>query len=137
MSEAEATNPWVEEVKQEVARQAYSLNYDDGIQCRVLPLRKEGDWHVWEIKLETTHSGYPFDLDWFVRWTDQPSDGVDFELVGTAVQGGTLWHERFVGSQRFAMAAQVLPVFLRGYFVGRESASAQAAAEAAAEGRDG
>lgn len=118
---SEATNPWVEEVKQAFTSQAYSLNYEHGVQCQVLPLRQEGEWSIWEINLETTHSGYPFDLTWFVRWTDRPSDGIDFELVGTAAEGGTLWHERFVSTARFSTAAQVLPVFLRGYFVGRKS----------------
>lgn len=128
MSEA-ATNPWIEEVKQAVTRQAYSLNYDDGVQCRVLPLRQEGEWHVWEISLETTHSGYPFDLTWLVRWTELPSDGIDFELIGTAAEGGSLWHERFISTARFEAAAQVMPVFLRGYFVGRESVTEQPAGD--------
>jgi hypothetical protein len=125
MSEAEAMSPWAAEVKETVAQRAYTLNYEDGVQCRVLPLQSENGRYAWEISLETTHAGQPFDLTWIVRWTDSESNGIELELIAPASEGGTLWHEAFVSVPHFSAAADVVPVFIRGYFVGREAALTQ------------
>jgi hypothetical protein len=124
---SQPTETWADEVKETVARRAYTLNYEDGVQCRVLPFRKDEGWHISEICLEMTHAGHPFDLTWFVRWTDDPADAIHFDLVAPPAEGGTLWSEGFVGVPRFAAAAEVIPVFIRGYFVGRESVAPQPA----------
>ena len=126
MSEAEVMSAWAAEVKETVAQRAYTLNYEDGVQCRVLPLKSEEGHHSWEISLETTHSGQPFDLTWLVRWTDSQAGGIELKLIAPDAEGGTLWHEAFVSVPHFSAAADVIPVFIRGYFVGREAALAQA-----------
>ena len=120
---SEAINAWVDEVKEAVAQRAYTLNYEDGVQCRVLTPHSEEGRHTWQIALEMTHSGHAFDLTWSVRWTDSESDGIRFQLIAPETEGGILWDEIFVGVARFSAASDVLPVFIRGYFVGREAAT--------------
>ena len=122
---SEAKNAWVDDVKESVARRAYTLNYEDGVQCRVLTPRSEEERHTWEVALEMTHSAHPFDLTWSVHWTDSESDGIRLQLIAPEAEGGILWDEVFVGIARFSAASDVLPVFIRGYFVGREAATAQ------------
>ncbi|MGH7289549.1 MAG: hypothetical protein ACREI8_16185 [Myxococcota bacterium] len=116
-----AKEPWADEVKEAVAKRAYTLNYEDGVQTRVLPLQSAEGRHVWELKLEMTHSGHEFDLTWFVRWTDAEIDGISFELVAPPTEGATIWSEHFGSLPMFRAASDVLPVFMRGFFVGRES----------------
>lgn len=120
MSEAQP-NPWVEEVKEAVTQRAYALNYDEGVQCRVLPLRSQDGQHTWEIQLDMTHSGNPFDLTWLVYWSDHRSDGIRFELAAPPNGGGVLWGQQLDSVDQLTRNGQVLPVFIRGYFVGRES----------------
>ena len=129
MTEAKA-NPWPDQVKKVVADRAYSLNYQDGVQCRFMPEGAAEGRHALEIHLEMTHSGHPFDLTWFVRYADDPSEGIEFELVAPPHEGGTLWKEQFFQLEPLRDAAQVLPVFMRGYFVGREAADRAAELEA-------
>lgn len=117
-------SPWRDEIQKVVADRAYSLNYEDGVQCRFLSPRSEEGTHTIEILLETTHSGHPFDLRWFVRHTDELAHGVQFEVVAPADEGGTLWQERCGSAAKLRASAQMILPFIRGYFVGRESASA-------------
>jgi len=124
---SDAQFPWSDEVKESVAKRAFSLNYEDGVQTRVLPLESADGRHSWELKLEMTHSGHEFDLTWWVRWTDDEAVGIAFELVAPPTEGGTLWQETFTSIPMFRAASDVLPVFIRGYFVGRESVSRQPA----------
>jgi hypothetical protein len=124
---SDAQFPWSDEVKESVAKRAFSLNYEDGVQTRVLPPESAEGRHSWELKLEMTHSGHEFDLTWWVRWTDSEADGIAFELVAPPTEGATLWQEKFTSIPMFRAASDVLPVFIRGYFVGRESVSRQPA----------
>ncbi len=128
MSEAQP-NPWVEEVEQAVTECAYALNYDEGVQCHVLPLRSQDGQYTWEIQLEMTHSGHPFDLTWLVHWTDHRSDGIRFELAAPPNEGGVLWSQQLDSVDQLTRNGQVLSVFIRGYFVGRESVTALQAGE--------
>jgi hypothetical protein len=122
---SDAQFPWSDEVKEAVAKRAFSLNYEDGVQTRVLPLQSAEGRHNWELRLEMTHSGHEFDLTWRVGWTDVEDDGIWFELEAPPNEGATLWREQFTSIAMFRAAADVLPVFIRGYFVGRESVSRQ------------
>ena len=120
---------WAEQVKAIIADRAYSLNYDEGMQCRFMPVKSEEGRHTIEIHLEMTHSGHPYDLTWFVRYADLPGT-IESELVAPPAEGGRLWRELITDLDRLKRDAQVLPVFVRGYFVGR--ASVQAAAPSGA-----
>ncbi|MSR35715.1 MAG: hypothetical protein EXR95_03580 [Gemmatimonadetes bacterium] len=125
------TPTWPEQVKKVVSDRAYSLNYDDGVQCRFLPVKSEEGSHTIEILMETTHSGDPYDLQWFVKYADDPAAPIRFQLVAPETEGGVLWSDEYQSLDRLREAAQVLPVFIRGYFVGRRSAAAVGAAPAA------
>lgn len=116
---------WAEQVKAIIADRAYSLNYDEGMQCRFMPVKSEEGRHTIEIHLEMTHSGHPYDLAWFIRYADAQGP-IEFELVAPPGEGGTLWKERILELDRLKRDAQVLPVFIRGYFVGRNSVRAAA-----------
>ena len=118
---SDSPSSWAEQVKQVIATRAYSLNYDEGIQCRFMPVKSEGGSHTIEVQLEMTHSGHPFDLSWFVKYADDPSAGIRFELVAPPAEGGLLWQDGYDSLDRLRADAQVLPVFIRGYFVGRRS----------------
>jgi hypothetical protein len=119
MSDTQLT--WGDEVKEAVAKRAYSLNYEDGVQTRVLTPESAEGRHSWELKLEMTHAGHEFDLTWIIHWTDAEADGIQFELVAPTTEGGTIWSEHFTSLPVFRAASDVLPVFIRGFFVGRES----------------
>ena len=118
---SDSPSSWAEQVKQVIATRAYSLNYDEGMQCRFMPVKSEAGSHTIEVQLEMTHSGQPFDLTWFVRYADDPSAGIQFELAAPPTEGGVLWTDRYDSLDRLRADAQVLPVFIRGYFVGRKS----------------
>jgi hypothetical protein len=103
---SEATSSWADQVKKVISDRAYSLNYDVGMQCRFMPVKSEQGAHTIEILMETTHLGHPFDLQWFVRYADE---------------GGLLWREDHQSLDRLRADAEALPVFIRGYFVGRNA----------------
>jgi hypothetical protein len=119
---SEGTSSWAEQVKKVVADRAYSLNYDVGMQCRFMPVKSEQGSHTVEILMETTHLGHPFDLSWFVRFADDPLAGIQLELVAPPNEGGVLWQDRYDSLDRLRADAEALPVFIRGYFVGRRAA---------------
>jgi len=121
MSDAKFT--WAEEVKEAIAKRAYTLNYEDGVQTRVLPPESAEGRHSWELKLEMTHSGHEFDLTWIIRWTEDEGEGIQFELLAPPTDGGRIWSEHFTSLPIFRSASDTLPVFIRGFFVGRESVS--------------
>ena len=121
---SEKPSDWAEQVKKLISDRAYSLNYEEGMQCRFMPVKSEGGSHTIEVHLEMTHSGHPFDLNWFVRYSDAPSSDIEFELLAPPSEGGSLWSERYASLDRLRADAQVLPVFIRGYFVGRRSIAA-------------
>ena len=125
---SDSTPSWAEQVKKVIADRAYSLNYDDGIQCRFMPVKSESGSHTIEVLMETTHMGHPFDLQWFVKYGDDPSAGIRFELVAPASEGGLLWRDQYDSLDRLRKDALVLPVFIRGYFVGRSFVPAAAPA---------
>jgi hypothetical protein len=118
---SEATSSWADQVKKVISDRAYSLNYDVGMQCRFMPVKSEQGAHTIEILMETTHLGHPFDLQWFVRYADDPSAGIQFELYAPAAEGGLLWREDHQSLDRLRADAEALPVFIRGYFVGRNA----------------
>jgi hypothetical protein len=124
---SEATSSWAEQVKKVVSDRAFSLNYEVGMQCRFLPVKSEQGSHTIEILMETTHLGHPFDLHWFVKYADDPGAGVRFELVAPPAEGGMLWHEQHDSIDRLRADAEILPAFIRGYFVGRSAAQSAAA----------
>jgi hypothetical protein len=72
--------------------------------------------------METTHLGHPFDLQWFVKYADDPGAGIRFELVAPRAEGGVLWNDQYDSLDRLRVDAEVLPAFIRGYFVGRNAA---------------
>ncbi len=116
-------NPWVDQVKTALGDRAYSLNYSEGMQCRYRELPLDGATRTIEIFLETTHAGHPFDLTWLTRCTDDPASGIDFDLSAPANEGGVLWqahHDTLLG---FRGDAHAIPVFIRGYFLGRAVAA--------------
>jgi hypothetical protein len=125
MSDAQVT--WSDQVKESVGKRAFSLNYEDGVQTRVLPLVSAEGRHSWELKLEMTHSGHEFDLTWRVGWSEIEAEGIWFELEAPPTEGAMLWREQFTSISRFKAASDVISVFIRGYFVGRESVSRQPA----------
>jgi hypothetical protein len=131
MSET-AESSWLEDVKQVIAGRAYVLNYDDGMQCRFMPVKTEEGRHTIEVLMEMTHSGHPFDLRWFVRCGDDSFTPIEFEIVAPEGEGGVLWHTEHRSLDQLRHDAQVLPVFIRGYFVGRSAALASLGASAAA-----
>ncbi len=119
---------WADQVKTIISDRAYSLNYDEGMQCRFLPVASAEGSNTIEIHLEMTHSGHPFDLTWFVRYADAPSP-IQFDLVAPPGEGGMLWSDSVTTLERLKQEALVLPVFIRGYFVGRRSVEQAAAAQ--------
>jgi hypothetical protein len=121
---SEGTSTWADQVKKVVSERAYSLNYDVGMQCRFMPVKSEQGSHTIEILMETTHLGHAFDLHWFVKYADDPSAGIQFELVAPADKGGLLWQDEYDSLERLRADAEALPVFIRGYFVGRSSVPA-------------
>lgn len=121
-------NAWTEEVKTAIADRAYTLNYDEGMSCRFRPLPSEDRSRTIEVYLETTHLGQPFDLTWLVRFTDSPETGIDFDLVAPADAGGSLWKNHYDTVAKLKDDAYVLPFFIRGYFVGRDSVATGASA---------
>ena len=131
MSDGNPTPTWAEQVKKVIADRAYSLNYDEGMQCRFMPVKSEAGSHTIEVQMEMTHSGHPFDLTWRTTHTDDPSGQIVFELIAPPGEGGTLWKDQYDSLERLRADAQVLPVFIRGYFVGRRSVAAATPAPAA------
>jgi hypothetical protein len=127
MSE-DTTPSWAEQVKKVVSDRAFSLNYEVGMQCRFMPIKSDQGSHTIEILMETTHLGHPFDLQWFVRHGEDPAEGIGFELVAPPAEGGTLWSDRYDSLERLRTDAEILPAFIRGYFVGRSAALSAAAA---------
>lgn len=114
---------WPDQVRVALEDRAYSLNYSEGMQCRYKPLPDEAGIHTIEIFLETTHAGFPFDLTWRTRYSDDPAAGIDFELTAPTNEGGVLWkvhHDTLLG---FRQDAHAIPVFVRGFFVGRATAA--------------
>ena len=128
MTEPNPPSAWAEQVKKIVSDRAYTLNYDVGMQCRFMPVKSEQDAHTIEILMETTHLGHPFDLQWFVKYTNDEDDGIRFEVVAPPGEGGTLWDEHLGSLDRLRAEGLALPAFIRGYFVGRNAMSARAAA---------
>ena len=124
---SETTSSWAEQVKKVISDRAYSLNYDVGMQCRFMPIKSEEGSHTIEILMETTHLGHAFDLQWFVKYADQQSKGIRFQLVAPPAEGGMLWDEQYTTLDRLRADAEALPAFIRGYFVGRSSVPAPAA----------
>lgn len=129
---SETLSSWAEQVKQVIADRAYSLNYDEGMQCRFMPMKSEAGSHTIEVLMEMTHSGHPFDLSWLVRFGDDPSSGIRFELAAPPTEGGTLWKDQYDSLDKLRADAQVVPVFIRGYFVGRKAVTNATGAEASA-----
>jgi len=119
-----AAPAWADQVKKIISDRAFTLNYEVGMQCRFMPMKSEQGAHTIEILMETTHLGHPFDLQWFVRYGDDPSAGIRFELVAPADKGGLLWQDDFDALDRLRTDAEALPVFIKGYFVGRNSVAA-------------
>ena len=123
-------NAWTEDVTKVVAARAYSLNYEEGMSCRFRPIPSEDGSRTIEVLLEMTHSGQAFDLTWLVKFTDSPDTGIQFELFAPPVGGGNLWTEHRGTVAELREDAQALPVFIRGYFIGRNSVTAGEMAEA-------
>lgn len=128
-------NPWVLSVQKAVGDRAYTMVYDIGFQCQVLPLRSDEGAHTMEIRIDMTHSGFPFDLTWRVSFTDRTADGIVHELLAPEHAGGSLWKQGYASVEELAPELAGLPFFIRGYFVGRETAAASAAP--AAPGSEG
>jgi hypothetical protein len=125
---SEGTSSWAEQVKKVVSDRAFTLNYEVGMQCRFMPMKSEQGAHTIEILMETTHFGHPFDLQWFVRYADDAAAGIRFQLVAPPAEGGMLWNDLYESLDRLKAEAEILPAFIRGYFVGRQAAlSAQTA----------
>lgn len=112
-------NAWTDEIKLALEDRAYSLNYNEGVQCRFRFLPTEDPNRTIEIFLETTHSGHPFDLTWLIRYTDNPAAGIDFELIAPPQEGGMLWKAHHDTVLAMRHDAHAIPVFIRGFFVGR------------------
>lgn len=129
---SQEASSWVEQVKKVVADRAYTLNYDDGVQSRFMPVQSAEGTHTIEVLLETTHMGHPFDLKWFVKCGDDPSAPIEFEIV--APEGGVVWSDSLRSLDRLRADSQVIPVFIRGFFAGRAAALAAAAAPATTPG---
>lgn len=131
MSDPQQPDPlgWPEQVEKIVADRAYTLNYEDGLQCRFAPIRSEGGVHTVEIFLETSHSGDPFDLLWFVKCGDDASVPIRFEVVAPDAEGAVLWRDDFATLDRLRRNAEALPIFIRGYFAGRKAGLAAASAK--------
>ena len=123
-------NAWTEDVTKAVADRAYTLNYEEGMSCRFRPIPSEDGFRTIEVLLEMTHSGQAFDLTWLVKFTDSPDAGIDCELFAPPVGGGNLWTEHYDTVAKLREDAEALPVFIRGYFVGRNSVAIGEAAEA-------
>ena len=123
-------NAWAEDVTKVVADRAYSLNYEEGMSCRFRPIPSEDGSRTIEVLLEMTHSGQAFDLTWLVKFTDSPDTGIQFELFAPSVGGGNLWTEYRGTVAELKEDAHALPVFIRGYFIGRNSVAAGEIAEA-------
>ena len=118
---SQGTPSWADQVKKVVSDKAYALNYDVGFQCRFMPIKSEQGRHTIELLMETTHLGHPFDLQWFVRYSDDPGVLIESELVAPGNEGGVLLSEQYESLERLRAAADDMPVFIRGYFVGRSS----------------
>jgi hypothetical protein len=119
MSETSTTNTWTDEIKVALEDRAYSLNYVEGVQCRFRPLPDEGETHGIEIFLETTHMGYPFDLTWITRYTNDPTGGIDFEISAPENEGGSLWKAHHKTVLELRQDAHAVPVYIRAFFTGR------------------
>ena len=128
---SEQKSAWREQITKIIADRAYTLNYDDGVQSRFMPIKSENGQNTIEVLLETTHMGHPFDLTWFVKFGDDPSALMTFEIVSP--EGGTVWNEKTHNPDKLRWDAHVIPVFIRGYFAGRETALKAAAQKAAEE----
>lgn len=115
---------WKEEVEEVIAKQAYAMNYEHGITCRVLPTRSEEGTHSMQVALDLTHSGYEFDLDWFLRFSDDRSAGVTSRLVAAEEQGGNVREEGHWTVEDLRKAAAGMPYFVHGFFAGRRSCEA-------------
>ena len=125
-----AAPAWADQVKKIISDRAFTLNYEVGMQCRFMPMKSEQGAHTIEILMETTHLGHSFDLQWFVKYTDEPAGGIRFELVAPADKGGLLWREEHDSLERLRADAEALPTFIRGYFVGRNSVATASVAQA-------
>jgi hypothetical protein len=123
-------NAWTEDVTKVVADRAYSLNYEEGMTCGFRPIPSADGSRTIEVLLEMTHSGQAFDLTWLVKFTDSSDTGIHFELFAPPVGGGNLWTEHRGTVAELMEDAQALPVFIRGYFIGRNSVAAGEIAEA-------
>lgn len=123
-------NAWTEDVTKVVADCAYTLNYEVGMSCRFRQLPSEDGSRTIEVFLEMTHSGQEFDLTWLVKFTDSPDAGIHFELFAPPIGGGNLWVEHRGTVADLRADTRALPVFIRGYFIGRNSVATGEMAEA-------
>ena len=115
------------EVEELLAKQALALNYEYGMTSRIMPTESKAGSHSVQLLLDLTHSSLDFDMAFTVRFADDASGGVSWELTAPEGQGGTVWHETQRSREDFRRAVVGLPFYVQGFFAGRASRDAAAA----------
>jgi hypothetical protein len=112
------------EVEELLAKQALALNYQYGMTSRIMPTESKEGSHTVQLLLDLTHSSLDFDMAFTVRFADDPSRGVFWELVAPDAAGGKVWQETQRSADDFRRAVAGLPYFVQGFFAGRASRDA-------------
>ena len=123
MDQAKA-KPFKTEVEEALAKQALALNYEYGMTSRILPTETKDGTHTIQLMLDLTHSSLDFDLVFTVRFGDDPSRGVSWELAAPDGAGGKVWEEVNRGAEDLRRAVTGLPFYVQGFFAGRASLGA-------------
>ena len=112
------------EVEDILAKQALALNYEYGMTSRIMATESAQGSHMIQLMLDLTHSSLEFDMVFIVRFADDASKGISWELVAPDNAGGKVWTELHRGIADFRKAVSGLPFFVQGFFAGRAARGA-------------
>jgi hypothetical protein len=114
------------EIEETLAKQALALNYEYGMTSRIMATESAQGTHMIQLMLDLTHSSLDFDMVFIVRFADEPSKGITWELVAPDNVGGKVWTEVHRGLEDFKRAVAGLPFYVQGFFAGRAAKDAVA-----------
>jgi len=113
---------WGQEVEEILVQHANAMNYEHGMQCRILPPREEDGVKTYPLALDLSHGMYDLDLEWILSYALDGSNGVQSKLLTPEDAGGiTLLDVNYPSAEDFRGALPGLPHFIHGFFAGRSS----------------
>lgn len=114
------------EIEEILAKQALALNYEYGMTSRIMATESAEGSHMIQLMLDLTHSSLDFDMVFIVRFGDDASGGISWELVAPDHAGGKVWADVHRGVDDFRKAVTGLPYYVQGFFAGRAARDAVA-----------